>query len=523
MLMRGGTSKGLYFLASDLPAQTASRDRVLLAAMGSPDLRQIDGLGGGDDQSSKVIIVEPSARPGVDVDFLFAQVSVARDLVDATPNSGNMLAGVAPFALERGVVRPAVPTTLVRIFDRNTGKIVEARVHTPGGRVAYQGSFALDGVPGTSAPIELTFIEPAGGMTGKLLPTDSALDVVDGIPVTCIDFANPIVIVAAADLGKTGHETKPVLDADAPWRARLERLRRYAARLMGLSVEQTRRALGIAASEAAGLRENFGTMTKPFHAGRAAESGVVAAELVQLGFTASPIGLEADRGFFRAAGGGFEHALIMGQLGAPWTFHSPGVSIKPHPSGSLTHPGMSVMLDLIHQYDLRPESIRRVSVGTNHNMPNALIHHRPRNELQAKFSMEFCMAILLLERKAGLEEFTGAVVNRSDVQAMIRKIDFGIHPEAEAAGFDKMTTIIEVELDDGSKVRGAADFGKGSPANPMSDDELADKFRGCARWGGLDRDTTERILDLAWRIDELDDLRDLTRLLRITQDRKSVV
>src|SRR6478672_8285169 len=132
MLMRGGTSKGLYFLASDLPAETTRRDRVLLAAMGSPDLRQIDGLGGGDDQSSKVIIVEPSARPGIDVDYLFAQVSVARDLVDVTPNSGNMLAGVAPFALERGVVRPAVPTTLVRIFDRNTGKIVEARVHTTG-------------------------------------------------------------------------------------------------------------------------------------------------------------------------------------------------------------------------------------------------------------------------------------------------------------------------------------------------------------------------------------------------------
>lgn len=234
MLMRGGTSKGLYFLASDLPAQPASRDRVLLAAMGSPDLRQIDGLGGGDDQSSKVIIVEPSMRPGIDIDFLFAQVSVARDLVDTTPNSGNMLAGVAPFALERGVVRSTGPSTLVRIFDRNTGKIVEARVCTPGGRVAYQGTFALDGVPGTSAPIELTFVDPAGGMTGKLLPTGSALDVVDGVPVTCIDFANPIVIAAAADLGKSGHETKSELDADSAWRARLEHLRRRAARLMGL-------------------------------------------------------------------------------------------------------------------------------------------------------------------------------------------------------------------------------------------------------------------------------------------------
>jgi 2-methylcitrate dehydratase PrpD len=290
-----------------------------------------------------------------------------------------------------------------------------------------------------------------------------------------------------------------------------------AAKLLGLERAHVRRALSLGASQAGGLRENFGTMTKPFHAGRAAESGVVAAELAQLGFTASPVGLEADRGFFRAAGGGYSVNMIDGCLGNPWTFASPGVSIKPHPSGSLTHPGMSVMLDLIERHDLRPARVRRVSVGTNHNMPNALIHHRPNNELQAKFSMEFCMAILLLERKAGLEQFTDEVVNRPDVQAMIARVDFGVHPEAEAAGFDKMTTIVEVELDDGSKLGGKADFGKGSPANPMSDEELADKFRGCARWGGLDRDTTERVLDLAWRIDQLDDVRELTRLLRVGQ------
>ncbi len=234
MLMRGGTSKGLYFLASDLPADTASRDRVLLAAMGSPDLRQIDGLGGGDDQSSKVIVVAPSARPGIDVEYLFAQVSVARDLVDSTPNSGNMLAGVAPFALERGLVRPSDPSTPVRIFDRNTGKIVEARVRTPGGRVTYHGDCAIDGVPGTSAPIDLRFVDPAGGMTGRLLPTGSALDVVDGVPVSCLDFANPVVMVRAADVGKSGHESKAELDADTAWLARLEQVRRCAARLMGL-------------------------------------------------------------------------------------------------------------------------------------------------------------------------------------------------------------------------------------------------------------------------------------------------
>ena len=287
-----------------------------------------------------------------------------------------------------------------------------------------------------------------------------------------------------------------------------------AAKLLGLDREATRRALSLGATQAGGLRENFGTMTKPFHAGRAAESGVVAAELAALGFTASPNGIEADRGFFRAAGGGYTAEMIDGKLGNPWTFASPGVSIKPHPSGSLTHPGMAVMLDLVLQHDIRPEHVRRVRVGTNHNMPNALIHHRPRTELQAKFSMEFCMAILLLEREAGLAHFTDEVVNRPDVQAMVRKVDFGMHPEAEAAGFDKMTTIIDIELDDGRVVSGRADFGKGSPANPMSDAELSDKFRQCAAWGGLDNERTHALLDLAWRIEKLPDIGELARGLR---------
>ena len=286
------------------------------------------------------------------------------------------------------------------------------------------------------------------------------------------------------------------------------------AKLLELDREATRRALSIGASQASGLRENFGTMTKPFHAGHAAEGGVVAAELAQLGFTASPNGLEADRGFFRAAGGGYSPELIDGKLGRPWTFQSPGVSIKRHPSGSLTHPGMAVMLDLIRRHDIRPERVKRVAVGTNHNMPNALIHHRPRNELQAKFSMEFCMAILLIERKAGLAQFTDEVVNRADVQAMIRRVSFGMHPEAEAAGFDKMTTLIEVELDDGTLLQGRADFGKGSPANPMSDAELEEKFRECAAWGGLGRDQAQEVLETAWKIESLEDVGELIRPLR---------
>ena len=287
-----------------------------------------------------------------------------------------------------------------------------------------------------------------------------------------------------------------------------------AAKLLGLDRDATRRALSIGATQAGGLRENFGTMTKPFHAGRAAENGVVAAEIAALGFTASPNGLEADRGFFRAAGGGYSAEMIEQKLGNPWTFSSPGVSIKPHPSGSLTHPGMAVMMDLITKHDIKPDQVKRVSVGTNHNMPNALIHHRPVNELQAKFSMEFCMAILLLERKGGLEQFTDEVVNRPDVQAMIKKVNFGVHPEAEAAGFDKMTTIIEIELNGGKVIKGQADFGKGSPTNPMSDAELSEKFRQCAAWGGLDREPTQAVLDCIWKIEALSDVNQLTGLLR---------
>ncbi len=287
-----------------------------------------------------------------------------------------------------------------------------------------------------------------------------------------------------------------------------------AARLLGFDHEQTRRTLGIAASQAAGLRENFGTMTKPFHAGRACESGVVAAEFARLGFTATPIILEAGRGFFKAAGGGYDAQAIDGKLGNPWTFAFPGVSIKPHPSGSLTHPGMGLMLALILKHDIRPAQVKKVAVGVNRQNINALIHNRPTNELQAKFSMQFCMAILLLLRKAGLAEFTDEVVNRPDVKAMIEKIDYGVHPEAEAAGYEKMTTIIDIELTDGRKISGRADFGKGSPANPMSDDELANKFRECAAWGKLPKASAEQVIELVLGLDKLKNIRALTKLLQ---------
>ena len=285
------------------------------------------------------------------------------------------------------------------------------------------------------------------------------------------------------------------------------------SRLYELDADATARALGIAASQAAGLRENFGTMTKPFHAGRAAEAGVLAADLARAGWTATEKILESPRGFFQAHGGGYTLPALQGKLGNPWTFLDPGVSIKPHPSGSLTHPGMTKMLELILEHDIQPDEVDKIEVGTNHNMPNALIHHRPTDELQAKFSMEFCMAILLLERRGGLPQFTDAVVNSPRVQQMIGRVHFGVHPEAEAAGYDKMTTIIDITLRDGRVISGRADFGKGSPANPMTYDEVADKFRGCAQFARWDEDRTERIIESVRHLEQLASVTELTRLL----------
>jgi len=283
-----------------------------------------------------------------------------------------------------------------------------------------------------------------------------------------------------------------------------------AGRLMGLNSEQLQRALSVAGSQSAGLRENFGTMTKPFHAGRSSESGVAAAQFAEYGWTATDKILEAPRGFFSAAGGGYDVNAISGKLGAPWTFESPGVSIKPHPSGSLTHPGMTEMLRLIREHGIKAEDVEHVRVGTNSNMPNALIHHRPTNELQGKFSMEFCMSILLIEGRAGLNEFVDEVINRPDVKAMIERVDFVVDERAEAAGYHKMTTYIDITLKDGRTISGVADFGKGSPANPMNFDEVAGKFRECAEFARWDKAKAE---DVVAMVRDLETLPSLERLL----------
>ncbi len=234
MWMRGGTSKGGYFLAEDLPQDRAARDAFLLRVMGSPDPRQIDGMGGGDPLTSKVAVVARSARPGVDVDYLFLQVFVDQPIVTDAQNCGNLLAGVGPFAIERGLVAAADGETRVAIYMENTGQIAVATVPTPGGRTTYEGGAAIDGVPGTAAPIPLAFRDTAGSSCGALLPTGRALDVLEGVEVTLIDNGMPCVVMRASDLGVTGYEDRETLDADAGLKRRLEAIRRAAGSLMNL-------------------------------------------------------------------------------------------------------------------------------------------------------------------------------------------------------------------------------------------------------------------------------------------------
>src|SRR5690606_27045497 len=210
----GGTSKGPYFVTTDLPSDVATRDKVLLAAMGSPDARQIDGIGGADTLTSKVAMVQPSAREGVDVDYLFAQVSVTEAFVDTSPSCGNILSGVGPFAIERGMVEVTGAETAITIFNINTNSRIEAIVKTDADGVVYDGDTEIAGVPGTAAPVRLNFMDIVGSKTGKLLPTGKLIEEIDGVEVTLIDVSVPMMIFRAADLGKTGQETPAELDAD---------------------------------------------------------------------------------------------------------------------------------------------------------------------------------------------------------------------------------------------------------------------------------------------------------------------
>jgi 4-oxalomesaconate tautomerase len=234
-LMRGGTSKGVYFVASDLPTDEAERDALLLAVMGTPDPRQIDGVGGAHPLTSKVAIVSPPP-PGndADVDYLFLQLGVDQALVTDKQTCGNLLAGVGPFAVERGLVTPSGETAEVRIRMLNTGGVATARFGLAAGRPVYTGDCSIAGVPGTAAPIELTFADTAGSTCGALFPTGNVVDVIDGIEVTCIDNGMPVVVLRAGDVAVSGHESCEELEANSSMRATVEAIRKAAGPLMSL-------------------------------------------------------------------------------------------------------------------------------------------------------------------------------------------------------------------------------------------------------------------------------------------------
>ncbi|MBS6955692.1 MAG: 3-methylitaconate isomerase [Enterocloster asparagiformis] len=247
VVMRGGTSKGLYFLKRDLPEDERQRDALLLRIMGSPDPKQIDGLGGAASVTSKVAIVSRSERPGIDVDYTFAQVSVDKPLVSYRGNCGNISSGVGPFALEMGLVNPRKPLTTVRIYNTNTEKVIEEQVQIEDGHVKYRGSYAIAGVPGTAAPIKMSFLEPMGSVTGKLLPTGNASDVLDvpgfgPVEVSIVDAANPLVFAAACDLGLSGAELPGQIDGNEEILGRLEAVRGAAALKLGFVQSAARSA-----------------------------------------------------------------------------------------------------------------------------------------------------------------------------------------------------------------------------------------------------------------------------------------
>jgi 2-methylcitrate dehydratase PrpD len=289
-----------------------------------------------------------------------------------------------------------------------------------------------------------------------------------------------------------------------------------AARALGLPRERVAVALGIAASGAAGLRDNFGTMMKPYHEGAAARTGVMAAELAARGFTASETILEASRGFFSAYGDGYDPAWLDRPLGDPWAFDSPGVWIKPYPSGMRTHPGMSAIAALRAEHGLTPDEVESIGVRTNQSVYNTLLHHRPKAGLQGKFSMEYCLAAVLTEGRASLDAFTDAEVGRADLQDLLRRVDYEAYDaaEAQAAGYNNVTTLLELRLRDGRTLTARADSCKGSGDDPMSYAEIAAKVTDAAVFRGWPADRMAALTATVATLETLDDIGALGRVLR---------
>jgi 2-methylcitrate dehydratase PrpD len=263
---------------------------------------------------------------------------------------------------------------------------------------------------------------------------------------------------------------------------------------------------------ASGLRENFGTMTKPLHAGRAAENGVTAALLARDGFTAADNILEARRGFFNAMAGGYDESKISGSLGAPYFMKEPGISIKPYPSGSLSHPAQDLILDLVRRHDLGAADIERIDVGTNSNVPNALIYPMPKTALEGKFSIPFCMAIAVLEHKAGIAQFQDRKVRDKKVIELMKRVTLYVDDELEKLGYDQVRSRVRIALKNGRIIEGRYDVARGHPEKPMSWADLGDKFRDCAALV-LPEKNAEDVIELVGRIEELKSLNPLLRAM----------
>jgi 2-methylcitrate dehydratase PrpD len=286
-----------------------------------------------------------------------------------------------------------------------------------------------------------------------------------------------------------------------------------AGRLLGLDARAMAIVLGLAASTSAGLRENFGTMTKPFHAGRAAENGVLTALRVNRGHTASPDILEASRGFFSAYGGG-EADVIRAGLARPWTFERPGISIKPYPSGSLTHPAIDAVLELASEHRVRPEDVAAIRVGVNGYMPQALLHDIPVTGLEAKFSLPYAVAVAVLDGAAGLAQFSDERVARHDVQALLRRVEVAVDARAEAAGYHEMYSIVTLHLADGRVLERQSSYARGSPQKPLHNDELHAKVRECVAIVDPRSSAADAVIAEAGRIETVPDVANLA-VLRI--------
>tara|TARA_B100001123_G_scaffold412408_1_gene509648 strand:+ start:613 stop:2022 length:1410 start_codon:yes stop_codon:yes gene_type:complete len=288
------------------------------------------------------------------------------------------------------------------------------------------------------------------------------------------------------------------------------------AKLMRIGPDELAMALGIAASLAAGIRLGFGTMTKPFHAGRAAENGILAVDLASRGFTAGHDALEAPWGFFRVFGGGFDENLLVGALGNPFTLLDPGVSVKPFPSGSLGHPSMAALLDLLTEYDLQPGDIERITFRAGHNILNPLRYFEPTNELEAKFCIPFVLSSIVLRRRAGIHEFRDEFIQSEEVQEMMSRVSVQFDEEIDARGYDRMRSALDVQLRDGTVHTTEADIYPGGPERPLTREELHGKFRDCASLVMEDSQIDEVLAQIE-NVDDLPEINDLVTGLSPSQ------